>query len=251
MTRLSPRRPPACRRAARTEAGGRQPAMAALIEGKKVYTELPEIVDPRRSVLLVVDMQHEFCARGGAWYPKAGASPVDAAIPRVRDAVASARKAGVSKIVYARTAFLAEDAGWSLSPAYLYSLTRGGIRTTPLPCVDGAWGAEILPDLAPGPGDLVVTKMRPSAFLNTSLDLILRSNGVETVIVTGVETHTSIQATVRNSTFHEYYTVVVTDCVASHDPGLHDAALSILETRVDLVALRDLERAWAQAQRNR
>ena len=86
-------------------------------------------------------------------------------------------------------------------------------------CLEGTWGAEISNEVAPLPARLVVTKHRSSAFRGTDLDLLLRSRGIETVVVIGEQTPGCVEATFRDAAYHDYYNVLVEDCVAAFDRG--------------------------------
>jgi nicotinamidase-related amidase len=100
--------------------------------------------------------------------------------------------------------------------------------------VEGTWGAEILPEVAPQPGDVVVKKWRSSAFVGTNLDMVLRCNDIKSIVVTGDVTQGCVESTARDAAFHDYYVVVLEDCVATYDRDLHEASLKVLRTRVDV-----------------
>ncbi len=75
--------------------------------------------------------------------------------------------------------------------------------------------------IAPKDGDVVVTKHRASAFPGTDLDMILRANGIETVILTGIITSGVVLSTLVNAADGDYRPIVVADCVADRDPEVH------------------------------
>jgi len=213
------------------------------VEGKVVYSELREIVDTRHTALLVVDMQRCYCAPGGICGQRHDLSGVSEIIPRLRRLLGVARKMHV-RIAYLKTALPATEAEGMLSPAYARSLLIAGLRD--VMAADGTWEAGIVDELAPAEGESVLIRARFGGFVQSSLDLFLRSNGVESVVITGVFTHSAIDATARDSALRGYYPVVVTDCVASYRRDLHEAALRILATRVDLVASDELARLWGR-----
>ena len=110
--------------------------------------------------------------------------------------------------------------------------------------LQGTWGAEFSPEVAPEPGEPVVTKHRSSAFRNTDLDMILRSNGIETVVVIGEQTPGCIEATYRDAAYHDYYNVLIEDCVAAFDPEQHEASLLIQRRRHDVCSAEQTFTIW-------
>jgi nicotinamidase-related amidase len=78
--------------------------------------------------------------------------------------------------------------------------------------------AEIHPELTPLPGDVVVTKQRVSAFTGTNLDMILRSNNIDTLLLTGILTQGVVLSTLRHAADMDYRAVVVSDGCSDKDP---------------------------------
>jgi len=78
--------------------------------------------------------------------------------------------------------------------------------------------AEIYPELTPQPGDVVVTKQRVSAFTGTNLDMILRSNNIDTLLLTGILTQGVVLSTLRHAADMDYRAVVVADGCSDKDP---------------------------------
>jgi nicotinamidase-related amidase len=73
---------------------------------------------------------------------------------------------------------------------------------------------------------------------------VLRSNGIESIIVTGCVTHGCVLATARHGAFLDYYVVVARDCVASNSKELHEAALKIMESRLDVLSSEEILDEW-------
>ena len=80
-----------------------------------------------------------------------------------------------------------------------------------------------------GPEDRVITKHRYSAFRGTNLDLVLRSRGTQTVILTGVATNACVESTGRDVYMHDYYLVFVGDATATTSQAAHDATLANID----------------------
>jgi nicotinamidase-related amidase len=216
------------------------------IEGKQVFTELHELVDPAHSALVVVDMQRDFCQTGGA-FDRLGVdiSMYPPVIPRIAKLLAGARDAGV-QIIYIQMTVL--PGRKSESPAQIrfnlrMHLAEAGGEALGY-TADGSPGQEILPELAPADGDLVVKKYRSSAFWGTNLDMLLRSNGIKSLLVTGCTTEGCVESTARDALFNDYYVVVVEDCVASDDPAQHEASLLLMRHRFDIATAEEVLGVW-------
>src|SRR5207247_1143959 len=100
--------------------------------------------------------------------------------------------------------------------------------------VAGTWNTEILPELTPEPGDVVVTKTRYSAFFETELHDVLQGLGVSHLLVTGCTTSICVESTIRDAMFRDYTCIVLEDCTAEPiGAGLprtnHEATLLVIE----------------------
>jgi len=90
-------------------------------------------------------------------------------------------------------------------------------------------GLQVMPQLLdPGYDVVVYNKKRYDAFVATELDHVLRSRGVETLLLTGVNTNSCVLATTVAANSRDYRPIVVEDCVDTMDPSLHDAALAVI-----------------------
>jgi ureidoacrylate peracid hydrolase len=210
-----------------------------------------EKVDPRHTAVLVVDMQNDFCSRGGA-YDLANEdldfSLVDAMIPRLAKLLDEARSHGVT-VIYIQAIYNADDDRY-MSPAWLEHATRRrhGMYTTIPVCKEGDWGAEIISQIEPQPGEMVMTKHRYSAFIDTPLIAYLRNLEIKTVIVTGVGTNGCVESTARDAFMFDHYVVVPEDCAATYWKDLHEASLKGLGLLFGEVRpSQDIIDAWAGA----
>jgi nicotinamidase-related amidase len=91
---------------------------------------------------------------------------------------------------------------------------------------------------------LVVRKYRSSGFWGTNLDMLLRSNGIKTVVMGGCTTEGCVESTARDAMFNDYYVVIAEDCVASDDKAQHEASLLLMRHRFDLASGSQLGRLW-------
>lgn len=218
------------------------------IEGKQVFTELDELVDRRHTALLVVDMQRDFCVPGWA-FDRLGVdlSMYPPMIPRIASLVGSARASSVP-VIYIQMTVLPGRA--SESPAQIrfnlrLHLANHGEGEPLRYTLDGSDGQAVIDELAPEPGDLVVKKYRSSGFWGTNLDLLLRSNGIRSVVITGATTEGCVESTARDALFNDYYVVIASDCVASDDSEQHDASMLLMSHRFDIATAEEIARVWS------
>ena len=93
----------------------------------------------------------------------------------------------------------------------------------------------------------IVKKHRSSGFVGTNLDLILRSNRIETTVVIGVMTEGCVESTARDAAFYDYYVVLTPDCMASDVLAWHEASLTTMSGRHDVVPGREIRQLWEAA----
>ncbi|HEV8725338.1 MAG TPA: cysteine hydrolase [Candidatus Binatia bacterium] len=179
-----------------------------------------ETISPPLTALLITDVQNDFCKDEFR----------QAMIPRIVRVVDAARSAGVL-VVYVQNTVLPD--GLSDAPSDLIRRHKLGISTEVT--IEGTWGHQIVDQLQPRPKDPVVRKHRLSAFVGTTLDTMLRSRNIQTVVVTGTATHGCVINTAYGAIAHNYYVVVVEDAVASWRKDLHDAALFLMRNTINYV----------------
>lgn len=210
------------------------------VYGKSVPTSIDEVVRPSRTALLIIDMQNDFCARGGS-AAECGAdlAMYDEMVPRIVQLADACRTRHIP-VIHVR--MLSLPNGASDSPSWIRMRMRatgnsdGSQSDVWTFAIEGTWGADFLPALQPESGDIVVSKFRSSAFYKTNLDLILRSNGVEALLVSGCTTEGCVESTVRDAGLYDYMPVVVADCVGSDVPDLHAASMLVMKSyRADVL----------------
>ena len=191
----------------------------------------------QNSALIVVDMQNAYASQGGyldlAGFDVSTTRPV---IDNIKTAVAAARAAGMA-IVWFQNGWDEEymEAGGPGSPNYHKSNALKTMRRHPelqgKLLAKGGWDYQLVDELQPLPGDVVLPKPRYSGFFNTQLDSILRSRGIRHLIFTGIATNVCVESTLRDGFFLEYFGVVLED--ATHQAGpefAQKAALFNIET---------------------
>jgi nicotinamidase-related amidase len=163
-------------------------------------------IDPKASALLVMDFQTAVVDMV--------ATDKEGLLARTATLADAARAAGM-RVVYIVVGF---RAGYpEVSPRnQSFGPIRESGRFGP-----GSAGTEVHAALAPKEGDVVVTKHRVSAFAGTDLEMILRANGVETMVLAGIATSGVVLSTLRHAADADYRVVVVEDCCADRDPEVH------------------------------
>jgi nicotinamidase-related amidase len=211
--------------------------------GRQVLTTLDELVDPRHTALVVIDVQNDFCAEGGLMHEMGkDLSMMKPALGNLRRVLEGARAAKVLPIFIQNT-WLPQH-GVASGPWLRFMIVRYGMDPSRGCTVQDTWGGEILSEVAPAKSEIVVRKWRSNSFIGTNLDLVLRAHEIKTVVITGVVTQGCVESTAREASFRDYYVVVLEDCVATYDRELHEASLKIMRTRVDVAPSDDVLRVW-------
>lgn len=206
---------------------------------------LAERIDPARTALVVVDVQNDFCHPEGVQ----GRFGVDLSdMPAMAENVAllveAARDCGAF-IVWVRATYDPIVQG----PPFAERLNRRPESLRNL-CLEGSSGAEWYGRVRPraAGNEVVVTKHRNSAFWGTPIDLYLRSNGINAVILTGAVTSGCVESNARDAYFRDYFIILASDACASHSRARHDAALAKLgHSYGEVVATAAILESWSSA----
>jgi ureidoacrylate peracid hydrolase len=210
----------------------------------------PLSVNCAETAVIVVDMQNDFCSKGGI-FDRAGIniSAVQEAVAPTRKVLSAAREAGI-KIVYLKMGFQADlsDLGHTDSVNRARHLQHGVGQ----PCVasDGrqgrflirdTWNTDIVDELRPQPEDVVLYKRRFSGFYRTELDDILRSLGIRNLIFTGCTTSVCVDSTIRDAMFRDYRCVLLADCAGEPIGSQlarsnHEASVQTIQTALGWVS---------------
>lgn len=193
--------------------------------------------DPAQSALIVVDMQNAYATKGGyldlAGFDVSATTPV---IEKIQTAVAAAREAGML-IIWFQNGWDEQyvEAGGPGSPNWHKSNALKTMRKHPelqgKLLAKGGWDYQLVDELVPQDGDIVLPKPRYSGFFNTPLDSILRSRGIRHLVFTGIATNVCVESTLRDGFFLEYFGVVLEDATHQAGPAFaQQAALFNIET---------------------
>ncbi len=159
------------------------------------------VLDPARSALLVMDFQTAIVARYAAGR--------DALLTATAGVIAASRQRGM-RVIYVVVGF--REGFPEISPR---NATFRRIKES------GGIASDVHAAVAPAAGEVVVTKHRVGAFTGTDLEMILRANGVDTLVLCGIATSGVVLSTLRHAADADYRIVVVRDCCADADPEVH------------------------------
>ncbi|MCW2888221.1 MAG: hypothetical protein QOE54_3721 [Streptosporangiaceae bacterium] len=178
-------------------------------------------IDPTTTAIVLIEYQNDFTSEGGVLH---------GAVQEVMDKtgmlantgrlVAAARAAGVT-IVHAPISFAP---GYNEITSHPYGILKGVVDSNAF--VKGGWGAEIIDELAPQEGDIVVEGKRGlDTFASTNLDFILRSKGIKTIALGGFLTNCCVESTMRTGYENGYQVITLQDCLAATSVEEHDNAI--------------------------
>ena len=191
----------------------------------------PVAVDFGRAALVIIDMQRDFLEPGGFGEALGNdVSRLAAAVEPCRAVLAAARRRGLL-VIHTREGHRPDltDAPRAKLERGAPSLRIGDAGPMGRILVRGEPGHDIVPALAPLPGEPVVDKPGKGAFYATDLDLILRDRGpIETLVVCGVTTEVCVHTTVREANDRGYRCIVPGDCCASYFPEFHEIGLRMI-----------------------
>jgi nicotinamidase-related amidase len=208
------------------------------LAGKKIASTLAEIVEPSRTALLIWDMEYAIGPNAFNYQDM---------MPKLKDLSALARRVGAKVFYSVQTGFdvAKEEAG-----VWVRIRMKRAKATDPnqlLKEKEDPYDREIIAELKPQPQDIVFQKRRPDAFVGTDFDLMLRSNGIKTIIIGGVATEGGVEGTARSARNLGYDVVILKDGVGSRNRELHDMALKLMEqTFFEVTTTSEIAALWGQ-----
>jgi nicotinamidase-related amidase len=204
-------------------------------EGRKIPSDLREIVDPKLTILLVWDMQND---QAGGSFNK------DALILNAPPVIDAAAKAGIKTVYTRQTPFLwkEEAAVW----------IRRGMKDQKVDHpsqlkprrLHGSFGWNLMEPFKPRAEDTVIDKRRPTMFIGNEFETIMNNIGATTIVMIGCTTDGGVEATVREGFNRSYFMVIPRDCVGTYTEEGHNAALKRMERFAEVVDSKELINIW-------
>lgn len=203
--------------------------------GRQIPTELSEVAAPRRTVLLVWDMQND--QAGGAFNK-------NELIKNAPPLIVAARAAGIKTIYTRQTPYLWKDE----SPAWIRRALKEQNVADPAQLkprrLRGSFGWQLMEPFAAGEDDLVIDKRRGTMFIGTEFETLLGNLRAQTIVIIGCTTDGGVEYTVRDGFYRGYFMVVARDCVGTYTEAGNTAALKRMERFADVVESKQLIKIW-------
>jgi len=200
-------------------------------EPTATFWPLGGMVSKAGIALIVIDMQVDFCAAGG-WVDQLGedVSNTRSVITPIAETLALARAAGLT-VIHTREGHHPDLSDLNANKQWrtrLHGLGIGDMGKTGRILVSGEPGWQIIPELTPLDGEIVIDKPGKSSFHRTDLAEQLESRGISRLVVTGVTSDCCVQSTIRDGFEHGIECVLLEDCTAAVETRNHEATLEIL-----------------------
>lgn len=183
-----------------------------------------------RHAIVVIDMLNDFANPKGALYCEGGRT----IIPNLQKLFKWVRERNANgnddvQIVHIQEAHRKNDADFKVRPVH---------------AVKGTWGSDFIEELYPQGDEYIVPKRRHSSFAHTDLDLFLREENVDTVVVTGTWTNVCVRSTASDALYNAYRVITLSDGTASKTEEMHEYGLNDLSIFTKVMTTDEYIDAW-------
>lgn len=184
---------------------------------------------PRHGIVLI-DMLNDFAHPDGALYCAGGRT----ILPNLQKLMAWVRERNARglddiQLIHIQEAHRIGDADFKVRPVH---------------AIKGTWGSDFIPEMQPLENEYVVQKRRHSGFQHTDLDLYLREENIDTVVITGAWTNVCCRCTANDALANAYRVITLADCNASKTQEMHEHGLVDLSIFTKVMNLDEYIAAW-------
>ncbi len=178
-------------------------------------------IDPSRTAFLLIEFQNDFTTEGGVFHGAVKGVMDKTGMLDKTARVADAVRAKGATVMHAPITF---TPGYNEITNHPYGILAGVVDNSAF--VKGGWGADFAEPVRPKDGDIVVEGKRGlDTFASTNLDFILRSKGIDTLVLSGFLTNCCVESTMRSAYENGYNVITLSDCVAATSAEEHDNAI--------------------------